>query len=190
MDRRIVPRLKVIVLVAIGLLPLSHQALSAEEERKNLAGFELTALVQPLGSQDPYSGPLGLGLFYERHRLLWMFYLGGQVSYYGFYPLWAGFGESSMLIGGIKLGYDLFFRIERRFALTLSPYLSGSYYWRRFVFQNTSLPAWRPILGAGVDIDLYVRRNLLIGLDLGFLLVFDERVRWTVGGGERLGVHF
>src|SRR4030042_4336026 len=117
-----------VTIMAIGLFLAPDPRLGAETESSNLAGFELAMRLQPLASQDPYSGPLGLSLFYERHRLLGMMYLGGQVAYWGFYPLQADFGQSSMILGELRLGYDFCFRIERRFALTVSPYLGGGWY--------------------------------------------------------------
>jgi len=177
-------------MLAIGLLLAMCPRLGAETERSNLAGFELSLRLQPLASADPYSGPLGLGLFYERHHLLGMMYLGGQVAYWGFYPLHDGFGDSSMILGELRLGYDFGFRIERRFALTVSPWLGGGWYWRRFVYVNEEFLASRPVLRAGVDIDLAIGRRVLLGVTMDLASLFDNRVRWTAGVGERLGVRF
>lgn len=169
---------------------LGQQGLPAQTERRNLAGLELTALIQPSGEMDPYSGPLGLGLFYERHQVLRRLYLGAELAYVGYYPLWSAFQESSMILGGLKVGYDFPFRVERRFAITLSPYLSGGWYWRSFVYQGAGYSASRPVLGTGANVDLLVGRRFLIGLNLELLFILDDQLRWTVGGGERLGVRF
>jgi len=183
-------RLPIVAVFSIGLLLAPALRLGAETERSNLAGFELAMRLQPLASQDPYSGPLGLSLFYERHRLLGMMYLGGQVAYWGFYPLQDDFGQSSMVLGELRLGYDFRFRIERRFALTVSPWLGGGWYWRRFVYVDDEYRASRPVLGIGVDVDLSVGRHVLLGVTVDLKLLFDNQVRLAAGVGERLGVRF
>ena len=177
-------------ITAIGLFLAPDPRLGAETESSNLAGFELAMRLQPLASQDPYSGPLGVSLFYERHRLLGMMYLGGQVAYWGFYPLQDDFGESSMILGELRLGYDFCFRIERRFALTVTPYLEGGWYGRRFVYGDDEYIATRPVLGIGVDIDLSIGRYVLLGVTMDLASLLDNQVRWTAGVGERLGVRF
>jgi hypothetical protein len=179
-----------VTIAAIGLFLAPDPRLDAETESSNLAGFELAMRLQPLASQDPYSGPLGLSLFYERHHLLGMMYLGGQVAYWGFYPLQDDFGQSSMILGELRLGYDFCFRIERRFALTVSPYLEGGWYWRRFVYVDDEYIATRPVLGIGVDIDLSIGRYVLLGVTMDLTSLLEDQVRWTAGVGERLGVRF
>jgi hypothetical protein len=183
-------RVLIVTITAIGLFLAPDPQLGAQTESSNLAGFELAMRLQPLASQDPYSGPLGLSLFYERHHLLGMMYLGGQVAYWGFYPLQDDFGESSMILGVLRLGYDFSFRIERRFALTVSPYLGGGWYWRRFVYVDDEYIATRPVLGIGVDIDLSVGRHVLLGVTMDLTSLLDNQVHWTAGVGERLGVRF
>jgi hypothetical protein len=183
-------RVLIVTIMAIGLFLAPDPRLGAETESRNLAGFELAMRLQPLASDDPYSGPLGLSLFYERHRLPGMLYLGGQVAYWGFYPLQEDFGRSSMFLGEVRLGYDFTFRVERRFALTVSPWLGGGWYWRRFVYVDEENIASRPVLGMGVAVDLSVGRRVLLGATVDLTLLFDNQVRGTAGVGERLGVRF
>jgi hypothetical protein len=63
-------------------------------------------------------------------------------------------------------------------------------YWRRFLFGTESFDAHRPILAAGLDVDLYVGRRLLIGLVVELVLILDQTPLVTFGQGERLGVRF
>ena len=177
-------------MLAIGLFLVPDPRLGAETGSSNLAGFELAMRLQPLAAQDPYSGPLGLSLFYERHHVLGMMYLGGQVAYWGFYPLQDDFGRSSMILGELRLGYDFRFPIERRVALTVSPWLGGGWYWRRFVYVDEENIASRPGVGLGVAVDLSVGRRVLLGATVDLTLLFDNQVRGTAGVGERLGVRF
>jgi hypothetical protein len=183
-------RILIVTIAAIGLCMAADRRLGAETESSNLAGFELSMHLQPLASEDPYSGPLGMGLFYERHHLLGMMYLGGQVAYWGFYPLGDDFGESSMILGELRLGYDFCFRIERRYALTVSPYLGGGWYRRRFVYMDDAYITARPVLGFGVDVDLSIGQSVLFGVNMDLTILFDNQVRGTAGMGERLGVRF
>jgi len=178
------------LILFIGIFPLCPHILVAETGGDNWIGANLSYVFQPVGFEDPYSGPLGIGVYYERHRVFRGLSIGGQFTYYGFYPLRSDFGRSFMLVGGLKAGYEFSFPIERRFTLCISPYLSGRYYWRRFDYQGGFFSAVRPLLAAGADLDLLIQRRSLLGVNLEVILILDEALRVTIGQGQRIGVRF
>jgi len=180
----------VIVVLFIGILLLSTPEVGAQTGGNNWIGVNLSFALQPLGSEDPYSGPLGIGVYYERHHVFNGLFLGGQLDCYGFYPLRSEFGDSFMVIGGIKAGYEFVFPIERRFGFSVSPYLGGRYYWRRFKYQDEIFSAFRPMLAFGAELDLLLPRRSLLGINLEVILVLDKNLRLTLGQGQRIGVRF
>jgi hypothetical protein len=95
-----------------------------------------------------------------------------------------------MVVGGIKAGWEFPFPVERRFSFCVSPYLSGRYYWRRFDYQGQIFSAVRPMLAAGADLDLLIRRRSHLGVNLELVLILDDTLRFTVGQGQRVGVRF
>jgi len=179
-----------ILVVSVGVFLLLPQDVTAQDGRNNWMGANLSLVLQPLGSEDPYSGPLGIGAYYERHLVFHRLSLGGQICYYGFYPLRSDFGRSFMLVWGLKAGYEFPFPIERRFGFCVSPYISGRYYWRRFDYQNEIFSAVRPMLAAGAELDLLIGRGSLLGVNLELVLVVDETLRVTLGQGQSIGVRF
>jgi hypothetical protein len=183
----------VIFLSLVFLLVLCPQLLQADsglDRADNWMGGTLCFAFQPFGFEDPYSGPLGLGAYYERRHVFGGLSLGGQIVYYGFYPLRDDFSRSFMLVGGIKGGWEFSFPIERRFGFCVSPYVSGRCYWRRFDYQGQIFSAVRPMLSAGADLDLLIRRTALFGVSLEITLIFDETLRVALGQGQRIGVRF
>jgi hypothetical protein len=169
---------------------LSPRESSAQQGANNWIGARLSIALSPVGFEDPFSGPLGLGLYYERHRIVGGLFLGGQATLYGFYPLRSEFGRSLMLVGALKAGYDFVIPVERRFAFGVSPYLGGGFYRRRFDHLDKSYSSSRPVLSAGVELNLMVRRHGLLGVNLETTLILDEQLRVTVGQGQRIGVRF
>ena len=187
MDSRIFGIPKAAVLLAWFCL-LSPGEIFAQSDANNWIGASLSFAFSPVGFDDPYSGPLGLGLYYDRHRVVGGLLLGGQVTLYGFYPLKSDFGRSFMLVGALKAGYDFLVPVERRFALSISPYLSAGFYRRRFDFRDESYSSSRPLVSAGVELDLRLRRHGLLGVSLEVTLILDEELRVTVGQGQKIGV--
>jgi hypothetical protein len=180
----------VIIVIFFGTLLISVPVVDAQTGGNNWIGGSLSFALQPLGSEDPYSGPLGIGAYYERHHVFHGLSLGGQVDFYGFYPLRSDFGDSFMVIGGVRAGYEFVFPVERRFIFSVSPYLGGRYYWRRFVYQDELYSAYRPMLALGAELDLLLPRRSLLGINLEVVLVLDKNLRLTFGQGQRIGLRF
>jgi hypothetical protein len=178
------------LLFSLLFFPQVLQANSGQNMADNWLGATLCIAFPPFGFKDPYSGPLGLGAFYERRHVIGGLCLGGQVAYYGFYPLRGDFSSSFMVTGGIKAGWEFPFPVERRFSFSASPYLSCRYYWRRFDFQGQIFAAVRPMLAAGADLDLLIRRSSLLGVNLELVFILDNSLRFTMGQGQRVGVRF
>jgi hypothetical protein len=187
------PPRSALLLSLVLVLLLCTQVLPADSGQimgDNWLGGTLCFAFQPFGFDDPYSGPLGLGGYYERRHVFGGLFLGGQAAAYGFYPRREDFDTSFMLVGGIKAGWEFSFPIERRFGFCVSPYVSGRYYWRRFDYQGQIFSAVRPMVAAGADLDLLIRRRPHFGVNFELVLILDETLRLTLGQGQRIGVRF
>lgn len=185
-----IPALRPALILALALAAVTTPLPVRGASGDNTLGLELSYVLQPTGATDPYSGPLGLAVFYERHNLLAGMFAAARLAAFGFYPLGGDFGDSYMLVPLLGLGYDFLLPVDRRFTLAVSPYALGGLYWRRFVYSGQAYDARRPLVAVGLRTDLHLARRLLIGINVELLLVLDEALLVTFGQGERLGVRF
>jgi hypothetical protein len=176
--------------VLLGLTVATARLSAGGTGAKNALGLELSYVLPPTWDSDPYSGPLGLGVFYERHSLVAGLFAGARLTGFGFYPLRGAFGDSFMVMPTVSVGYDFVLPVDRRFALALSPYVLGGLYWRRFLFSGQEFDARRPVIAGGLRSDLRLGRRLLVGLNLEVILVLDQTALVTFSQGERMGVRF
>jgi hypothetical protein len=166
--------------------------LPAADRDANRLGVEVSYALRPFDFDDPYSGSLGGGIFYERHRLVKVLpiFLGGQVGGYGFYPLRRPVEDSAMLQAGLYLGVDCPIPVERRVSLSLAPYLGWRQYWRWMLIDGWTAFATRPVLNGGVALYLHAGRRALFGVILEAGLILDREPLGTLLQGERLGMRF
>ena len=183
---------RLIPLLLFCALPWRAPHLSALEPEANHLGLEVCFALRPFGFDDPYSGSLGGGVFYERHHLFGAlpFFLGAQLDGYGFYPLRPQVGDSTMLQAGLYLGADFPIPVERRFSLSLAPYLGWRHYWRWMRFDGGSVFTARPLLTGGVLLYLHAGRRALLGASVEADLILDREPLGTLLHGQRFGVRF
>ena len=183
-------KIAVAFMLLLLILPLAGQ--EAEPGPKHMLGGELGFLLQPFGFDDPYSWSLGGRAFYELHELFepFLLFFGVNVSLYGYYPLDDNFAESFMLQGGLYVGYDFVVRVDEKFALSIAPYLGYSHYFREFEFAEQTYQAFRSVAVVGVNFDLYIDRNFLLGLRVEFELLVKNEPLLALGQSERVGFRF
>jgi hypothetical protein len=155
-------------------------------------GLELGFVSIPFGFDDPYSAPIGAGLFYEMRPLAKSlpFFFGAVVSYYDFNPLRKHFGDSSMIQLGLYAGYDFVFPFTDQTALTLSPYAGYKHYFRKHMFRDEEVSTNRPILLAGSKLNLYVSRRFSFGVGFEYNLIMEQSPIHTAAQTDRITVGF
>jgi len=188
---------------AVGEDPVRPDARSAEtggahgsdpgvSRPNHYIGLELGFALIPFGFEDPYSAPIGLGLFYELHSFLESIplFAGFHASYYDFNPLNVHFGQSYMIQIGLYVGYDFLFPFGVTSALVLSPYVGYKHYFREHVYWSDTILTNRPILMAGIRVDLQITRRFFFGIGLEYDIILDRSPLHTLYHTDRIGVAF
>ena len=147
-------------------------------------------LLPPGGATDPYSGPMGVSVSYERYGVREAMMIGVGVSRAGFYPRQIGYRVSAMSAGELRFGYVFDVDLDRRSGLTLVPFLGPGIYHRRFTYNSRRFRVIRPLLTAGANLDLVLASGLAVGLGVHLKVFVDIVPRVAVGPTERVGYRF
>jgi len=196
------PRLLLLMILAVALGPAAGaagdtagdpaRAAAGHSRMNHMIGLELGFALIPFGFEDPYSSPIGLSLFYELHSFFPSIpvFAGFLASYYDFNPLNIHFGESYMIQFGLYLGYDFLFPFTETSFLSVSPYAGYKHYFREHIFWSDRILTNRPILMAGVRVDLHVSRRFFFGVGLEYDLILDRSPINTLLHTDRIGLSF
>ena len=163
---------------------------SLEAEDANVAGMELEVSYAPSGVKDPYSGPMGIGVFYSRRRLPLGLSAGIAAGFSSFYSRASDYGASHMLTWNIDVGFPMTIALHSEADMTITPEFGTGFYHRWFVFDGTSFYAARPVFTFSLSGDLVQSSGLVVGLFVSGTLFMDNTVRATGGFGQRTGVAF
>lgn len=161
-------------------------------EARRFLGLQFGSISSPLGSDDPFAFPLGVGLFFEAHpllgdaRLCW----GGSALYYMFLSQAADFEDSFMVQAGLSAGFDIPCLIDGELAAALTPYFGYKEYYREYVFQGKRVSGYRGVAVMGARLSLLVAGAMLIGFDIEYNLILEEEPLDTLACHQRLGVGF
>ncbi len=161
-------------------------------EARRFLGLQFGSISSPLGSDDPFAFPLGMGLFFEAHpllgdaRLCW----GGSALYYRFRSLDAEFEDSFMFQAGLTAGFDIPYTIDGELAAVFTPCFGFKEYYREYRFRGERSSGYRGVAVMGARLSLLVAGALLIGFDIEYNLLLEEEPLDTLACYQRLGVGF
>lgn len=182
----------VLAAVSIGFVPGVPAAECQTRELPNLAGVSVGVVSPPIGADDPYSWMLGASLFYERRvRVLgatWV--LAARAEGYGQYARREPFGEAHTIWGGGSLGLEIAQRLHEEFALSLVPFAGAGFYWRRLEHDDAVYNSHRPIVLAGIALDLQLGVRLSAGVSVEAVGIMDRAPLAVIGQAARVGVRF
>jgi len=155
-------------------------------------GLQFGSITSPLGEEDPYAFPLGVGLFFEFHpqgsqtRFFW----GGSALYYRFNSRDPDFEDSFMVQAGLQGGFDIILRVDGEPAAALTPLIGFKEYYREYRFRGERISAWRGVAVTGMRLSLLVAGTLLVGFDIEYNLLLEEDPLDALACYQRLGIGF
>lgn len=171
-------------------------------------GLELCYYSPSLGVKDPYSGSLGVKVFYEfrslatSHQALSFLkkvpglYPGVFLSASGFLKPEPDFGSSSMMEAGFYVGYEFSFPLKGDLRWHLSPVIGFKEYFRWHTYKgNDYIGAGRdyfgtrPIIFTGCHVRFDLPKKFFIGLGLEYNLIFEVQPVSMLGVSIRFGYH-
>ncbi len=162
---------------------------TTKEEKKSIFDFSITHVVglegghilPPFGfKDDPYSGPIGGGLFYEAHGLFKLpLYSGVCFSYYLFISNNEDFSGSYMLQPGVYGGYNFVFPINKHLNWGFSPHIGYKHYFSEYSFKEEKKENACPIFFAGNNLNLFIGKNFIVGLKIEYNLLFEKTILHT-----------
>lgn len=177
-----------ILLFLLSLLFVGTYHISAEE----VVGGSFALSTAPLGVEDPYSGPVGFGLFYDGDRFLsqWNVRPGASLWSYQMLPRREEFGPSLFVLPSLSLRipFDDPFTLS---GLTVSPVVEIGAYFRRYTFLSEQRFSIRPVSSLGGEMRLSVDHRRLYGIGVTYMTFWESTVRhllrFSVSFGYRLG---
>lgn len=187
MERLAFQRLIAVSCTAVLIMAMAG---SLEAEDANVAGVELGVSYAPSGAEDPYSGPMSIGVFYSRRQLPLGLSAGVAADLSSFYSRASNYGASRMLTWNIDVGFPMTIVLHSEADVTITPQFGAGFYHRWFVFDGTSFYAARPVFSFSLSGDLVQSSGLVVGLFVSGSLFMDNAVRATGGFGQRTGVLF
>jgi hypothetical protein len=183
-------RVAILVLLLAGPWPVTAPGQETEGPQLNVVGAELQLSLPPGGSADPYSAPMGLGIYYARSGLPLGMAAGVSASLTSYYSRTSGFGPSRTVSWAASLGYPLRIDLAGSARVVLTPSIGGGLYHRWFEYEGNMLYVSRPVVSVLFAAELITGRRVAVGVSAGGTLILDNALRVTATLGERVGVVF
>ena len=91
---------------------------------------------------------------------------------------------------GLYVGYEFVLFRSDTTALALSPYSAYKHYFREHIFWDDAVNTNRPIIAAGIKINLHVSRRFSFGIGVEYNFILDESPIHTLVQTDRFSVGF
>lgn len=152
----------------------TYFSVSAVELRHSIGG-EIAFYGFSSFPNDPFSLPSGIGIFYTLNPVSKpAFFYGADILWFGFIPDSNFYLGSMMIIPSITFGYHHIFDFTHGSELNLSPYFSYGHYFRSVEIDDSNLWYNRPVISAGIDIDLYTEIQTVSSLGIFTSIIADD----------------
>ena len=186
------PILHLYFLLLLFFAAVQPAAADAGGGASRFLGLQFGSITSPLGEEDPYAFPLGVGLFAEFHPLLGprRFFWGGSALYYRFDSQDPDYENSFMVQAGLLGGFDIILRIDGEPVAALTPLIGFKEYYREYRFRGDRIRAWRGVAVTGMKLSLLVAGTLLVGFDIEYNLLLEEDPLGALACYQRLGIGF
>jgi len=173
-------------LTLILIFSFSFSIFSAEI--RHSTGLEISFYGPSAFTDDPYSLPSGLGIFYVVSKIAKpSFSLGADLLWYGFVPLGSFYTGSIMLLPSISFGYNFIFNFAHESEFIISPYISYGHYFRSIASTNALLWFNRPVITTGLDIDINTEIKTTSAIRLFLSFILDNKPLIVPGFSVRTG---
>ena len=140
---------------------------------------------------DPFTPLLSYGGYYEFHSLFDTdFFIGLRGTWFRFRSNNKLFSNSTMVTAGIYTGHHFHFPLSRPVSLALLPLFGYTHYYRMHTYDKARYVTMRPIFRAGVKLNVYFFRHIILSGTVDYHLLFENDLLHTVITGGGIGLAF